>query len=606
MQSSRRYQASESSQPSGPVGARRLRRVKGSSSLSVRIPERQTSSQATAPSTRPPPIWTDQTYPSLGSPVLPYTSTEQQRAPRSHRHISVVDGAIHVPGILFSPQQQAQTPQSSPPVNPRNVLRKMPPPTDRPSAKKVASLGRLETSKFLGISRNSSKRCEISEPANPVHLSGSSSYAQPLVRIPEFVPEESKTSEAQRFSSMLPRTALTAESDVEIRQPSLPLRCHPVNIEIVLTPAPNPPELSEPRSPKPSIASSNHSAKSNLTVSHSWQVAYHLEHRQACCLETLVKAAEANLNQDRARADRFEREYNILLAETVDPKWTTDAKLRAQAIGNIEKVKEVEARCIGLENEMIQVRVEASRNRKYADHYRMLYEREVTRNESLRQPLGLRSQTGDSVLPNETGKLPVRGPLAPSLDSAHELSAISWLENLHAPSSAPQEEDGEVETHELSTTSSHETLHPSPEEESVSDSLESETKEIPYELPELASLRCGFNDLFVGADKRSQQSPPHRKNDEASPSPTSLELAELAELVPEKKNQISTPVRSREVIYRFGSPKIEATAAVYRMRICWSSAVYTPPSPIAEAVLRMDSWEWCSVPDLKLTDPRNP
>jgi hypothetical protein len=61
--------------------------------------------------------------------------------------------------------------------------------------------------------------------------------------------------------------------------------------------------------------------------------------------------------------------------------------------------------------------------------------------------------------------------------------------------------------------------------------------------------------------------------------------------------------RSREIVYLFGTSRIEAVAPVYRIPISGTSSDYPTLSPTLEPLLKQISvWDWCSVPDLSLMD----
>jgi hypothetical protein len=63
--------------------------------------------------------------------------------------------------------------------------------------------------------------------------------------------------------------------------------------------------------------------------------------------------------------------------------------------------------------------------------------------------------------------------------------------------------------------------------------------------------------------------------------------------------------RAAEAIYRFGPRRVEAVPAVFRVPLSDPEINYKDSeTDIAEVAMKMDAWEWCSVPGLELRDPR--
>ena len=63
--------------------------------------------------------------------------------------------------------------------------------------------------------------------------------------------------------------------------------------------------------------------------------------------------------------------------------------------------------------------------------------------------------------------------------------------------------------------------------------------------------------------------------------------------------------RAAEAIYRFGPRRVEAVPAVFRVPLSGSEIHYKDSeTDIADVAIKMDAWEWCSVPGLELRDPR--
>jgi hypothetical protein len=149
------------------------------------------------------------------------------------------------------------------------------------------------------------------------------------------------------------------------------------------------------------------------------------------------------------------------------------------------------------------------------------------------------------------------------------------------------------------------------DEEQISSGLSApEIENISFSHRELLTLRYSFSNPFDDLDERFQRTNHANDNDAAQPNPLSpaqAALPKLAELDGTDSQEESGrwPPRTPEAIYRFRSPRIEAVPAVFRIPLPGLSLDYTPTSPLAEAAaLKMHEWQWCSVPDLRLRDPR--
>ena len=86
------------------------------------------------------------------------------------------------------------------------------------------------------------------------------------------------------------------------------------------------------------------------------------------------------------------------------------------------------------------------------------------------------------------------------------------------------------------------------------------------------------------------------------------DLSEPARLTPRTSSANAEPSpRAAEAIYRFGEPRVEAVPAIFRVPISGLELRFEnedPEFPLADVALKMDAWEWSSVPDLRLSDPR--
>jgi len=65
------------------------------------------------------------------------------------------------------------------------------------------------------------------------------------------------------------------------------------------------------------------------------------------------------------------------------------------------------------------------------------------------------------------------------------------------------------------------------------------------------------------------------------------------------RNQVHTNKSSN----RFGEQRIEAVSSTYRVSIS-DANTDTQIQFLVESTLEVDDWEWSSVPDLRLRDPR--
>ena len=137
-----------------------------------------------------------------------------------------------------------------------------------------------------------------------------------------------------------------------------------------------------------------------------------------------------------------------------------------------------------------------------------------------------------------------------------------------------------------------------------------------YELPSPPDPPTLLAELTKSPSSHFSHSTTHSDSDQnelyGTPSPPAilLELDSFSNSTDDNDAEESEePPRPAAAIYTFGTPRIEAVPAVFRVPIpslTLDSLIdyEDPESSINEVAMKMDGWEWCSVPDLGLRDPR--
>ena len=88
-------------------------------------------------------------------------------------------------------------------------------------------------------------------------------------------------------------------------------------------------------------------------------------------------------------------------------------------------------------------------------------------------------------------------------------------------------------------------------------------------------------------------------------SPSTASLSDLSDLSSSDDGDSEGSPRATEAIYRFGPRRVEVVPAVFRVPLSGSTVDYKDPeTDIVDVTTKMGGWEWCSVPDLGLRDPR--
>jgi hypothetical protein len=489
-------------------------------------------------------------------------------------------------------------------------------------------------------SRSTSKGLVISEPSNPVHLTPSHGNGSPkaLERLPYLSQETDRQSTSLEYGD---------GEDPAIRDAPLQPRSHPLGLEVILTPDS---ELTEPHfnssqpPTPPSLAPDIRNSRSrNLTVSDSWHSAYILEHKKVCRLERRL----IDLQREGKRPDHIENKDETLLTEIAVRLQNAEEKLKMQELKFKETIEALQTACLERSDEVITYRAEASQQRKYADHWRFLYENQVAKLDSIQKQLQqqdhehpLADQALNARPLNREHPLKETSSSPESAQCAHidsrEITVLSGapmeLDEISIPPTSAREVPRLTTPSvicELSASASHEILQSNgpvsqnneeapvtqevpviPDEENVNPALavvegmtgsEQEIHEIPYELPELLALRASFGDIFSVSERQPHQQR-ESEEEEAPSSPASSQLSHpQSSSAPEEEVNEAHSTRTRQVIYRFGSPRIDPTPPVFRVRLSNRAR----GSLTTEAILRMEGWEWDSVPELELRDPRD-
>lgn len=586
--------------PQPPLGnPKTIRRIQGSNSLSVTVSRSKDVAISQARS-KLPPIQMNHQYPVLESGALPPKLGKQQ-----------------TPEIRASQRKK-----------PREV---------RHLSWNIFAWSCL---RGKATSRSTSKGLVISEPSNPVHLTPNHGNGSPkaLERLPHL------SQETDRQSTFLKNRD---GEDPAIRDAPLQPRSHPPGLEVILTPDS---ELTEPHfnsnqppTPPPLAPDIRNSRSRNLTVSDSWHNAYIIEHKKVCRLERRL----TDLQREGERADHIENKDET---ETVVRLQNAEEKLKMQELKFKEAIEALQSACREKSDEVIAYRAEASQQRKYADHWRLLYENQVTKIDSIQKQLQqqnhehpLADQVSDARPLNrehpleETPSSPESAQCA-RVDS-RELTVLSGapmeLDEISIPPTSAREVPRLTTPSvvcELSASSSHESLQSNgpvsqnneeapvtremlviPHEENINPASamvegmtdsEQEIPEIPYELPELLALRASFGDIFSVPERQQPHQQIESEEEEeapSSPAPSQFSNPQSSSSAPEEEVNEAPSTRTRQVIYRFGSPRIEPAPPVFRVRLSNRAR----GSLTTEAILRMEGWEWDSVPELELRDPRD-
>lgn len=272
------------------------------------------------------------------------------------------------------------------------------------------------------------------------------------------------------------------------------------------------------------------------------------------------------------------------------------------------------------ENAALKQEVAALRREQaFGAHYRWLYEVEQRKVEALRQQQEVQSQVGeqgsedsqlvgDSVsADNDTQDQGSQSfaDVSPSSihhGDFHELPGpSSQTQRPQSPSPPPENSSTKGEPHEPSATSSDERLSPIEEEDDASElDVSIPTPNIPYKLPELNRLSTSFSSLFDVSDTEMEET--HSEEQQFDKNATKSEVND--EVSP---SSISEDFRRpEEARFRFGERRIEVVPRVQRVLISSSTTAedLDLPASISEAIGNVVGWEWSTVPDVEVRDPR--